>query len=1061
MTVRERVVNYLRNRLVGPIDGIEEKLDDDPMNIYTAGILHPRDYASQSGPPAREDSNLDEDNLVSVTDSGTDESSYEDDPLVLASQHYPSVIGVSFLVSGKNPLIHVDVGFAVYEKIDKKFTRKQFQKTINTRVHNHPQGATIEKVIVNSHDLMDGRAKLSGIFRRQPRGWLVTVVLINSTKTKSKGNVTDKLFQPTIACQPCAGCAIQQWPRPRAVAGGSEVETLEMVYRHRKVYAVGHGCAAQWDASAAPPPIIRSEIMPTFEVPITSFQSGGTHQSRALRIAWLAGDPSGLIDELDKFVEKYVSWIGELDGSAEAREAAFARPRTETLAAMRRAATRMHAGVAVLRDDALARRAFCLASRAMLAQMQQTARYRDRPRDANLPSPPQIVSPDPEDSREWRPFQLAFQLLVLKSLVEPNADVEPNRAVVDLLWFPTGGGKTEAYLALAAFELFYRRLRYGSRGGGTAVIMRYSLRLLTAQQFQRATALICAIELLRRKELPDEPPITIGLWVGESQTPNSVNDAEQQRKDHLLNQSPPRNPFVIDRCGWCGTHLVPANGTSDENAFGFRIVGDGEARRLEARCVRPDCPFHDRLPVVLIDEDIYRTPPSFLLGTLDKFARLAWVADAGIIFGAGSDHRPPSLIIQDELHLINGPVGTIAGVYEAAFEELASRPGLSPKVIASTATIRSASSQVRALYGRDVAVFPPTGLNASDSYFARDDDSKPGRLFVGVFSDSHSGQMVVARLLAALLHAPDALGLRGQERDAYWTLVGYHNSLRELGRVMTLASDDVPNWIRTFGGGKPSDRQFVRGFAEELTSNQSGAELVQLLDRLGRRYDDPGQISMLLATNMFSVGVDIDRLGLMFVNGQPKVTSEYIQATSRIGRSSVPGLVVTYYGAPKPRDRSHYERFQSYHQALYREVEPMSVTPFAEPARRRALHAALVIIVRHRLGLAANDRACDFGRCVRPTPEYAAAKTRLLDRVRCIDPSEYEGTKDILESFEADWAEHSAGQRLRYYTTTNQFSSLLSRFEDTSPDGVPTLNSMRNVDKSVVIENLERRQGTR
>ena len=1053
MSTRERVVDYLRRRLVGPIGDPEEEITDDPMNLYTAGILHPQPLDQERGDADRAAIDNDEGHLLDASHRDGGDADDDDEPLVLASQHYPSVIGVSFLLGGAVPVVDVDVKFAIYEKAESIFKRRCFQA-------NTPSGTSfrLEQGAGATHELMDGRARLRGIFRRHRQGWLVTVVLMNHKH--GGGKATDNLFQPAVTCHPGPGCTIQPWPRPRAVAGGSEVARLEMTYRHRQVYAVGHGCAAQWDASAKPPMAIWSEVMPALEVPVTAFGRTDSAPSPALRIAWIAGDPPELIDELGRFVTAYETWIDELDAGHEAQESMHAAPRADALVDLRKAVARMHAGVAVLSTDAPARRAFCLASKAMLAQMRQTAGYRDRPRNESPPSPPRVVVHDPADTREWRPFQLAFQLLVLASLVEPDADLEPDRKVVDLLWFPTGGGKTEAYLALVAFELFYRRLRYGARGGGTAVIMRYSLRLLTTQQFQRATALICAAELLRRVELPDAPLITIGLWVGGSQTPNTIEEAEKNLTEDLYGGHPPRNPFVIDRCGWCGAFLVPAEATDVAEAYGFTIVGDGARRRLDARCVRPDCPFHNRLPVVLIDPDIYRSPPSFLLGTVDKFARLAWVDEAGAIFGASGDHRPPSLIIQDELHLINGPLGTIVGVYEAAIEEIASQPGNTPKIIAATATIRSVSDQVRALYNRDVAVFPPPGLDAADAYFARDDVSRPGRLFVGVFSDSHSGPMIIARVLAALLHAPDALSLRGDERDAYWTLVGYHNSLRELGRVNTLAIDDVPNWIRTFADARSLKRQFDGGSVEELTSNRTGADLVELLDRLGRRFDDPRQVSLLLTTNMFSVGVDIDRLGLMFVNGQPKGTSEYIQATSRVGRASVPGLVVTYYSASKPRDRSHYEQFQAYHQALYRSVEPMSVTPFAEPARRRALHAALVIIVRHKLGLA-NERAGDFGSVVRPTPAYAEARHRLLERVRSIDPVEYERAKHMLDEFESAWAGHVAGHRLRYYSRSRQFTSLLASFDENSSNGILTLNSMRNVDHGVVIQNVDRKHRSR
>ena len=1055
--LRDRVRDYLFKRLVGPIGGDNEELDDDPINLYTGGILHPQSGDPGDPPAGRSVIDAEGGHSVDASHSGAQEDDGDDEPVVLASQHYPSVLGVSFLISGASPVVDVDVNFAVYDQHSgsRRYARKPFSPPAGPGTqYRLALGGTV------SHDLMDGRARLRGIFRRHRHGWLVTVVLMNLRR--KSGRSTDNLFQPSLRCLPGPGCRVSPWPVPPTLAGGTEVAELEMAYRNRKVYGVGHGCAAQWDTAGDPPTAIRSEVMPCLEVPATDFRQPDGTTSSVLRIGWISNEPEDLIAQLGNFVSGYEAWIERLDTGNEARDDHHAVARAATITRLRTAVMRMHRGVEVLRTDSHARRAFCLASSAMLAQMNRVADYRKRQRSDVQPTPPATIVHDPSDQREWRPFQLAYQLQVLPSLVQADEREEPDRAVVDLLWFPTGGGKTEAYLSLVAFELFYRRLRHPGQSGGTAIIMRYTLRLLTTQQFQRATALICAAELLRREHMPAEPPVTIGLWVGATQTPNKIQDAEALLEDALM-QASPRNPFVIERCGWCGTHLMPVAHSGDRGRFGFRILDAGGARRLDTYCTDKDCPFHPGLPVVLIDDDIYRTPPSFLLGTVDKFARLAWVAEAGAIFGANSRNLPPGLIIQDELHLINGPLGTMVGIYEAAIDELASRrPYFIPKVLAATATIRSASEQVRALYNRQVAIFPPPGLDASDSYFARDDFSKPGRLYVGVFSDTHSGQMTVARVLAALLHAPDALGLVDEkERDAYWTLVGYHNSLRELGRVLTLASDDVPNWMRTFAAGNHA-RAIGGDAIQELTSNRSGSELVELLARLEKPLD----ISLLLATNMLSVGVDIERLGLMFVNGQPKSTSEYIQATSRVGRSGVPGLVVTYYASAKPRDRSHYERFQSYHQALYRAVEPTSVTPFAEPARRRALHAALVMIVRHGLGLAAENLASDFRKL---DPEMRAkVKAFLLDRILSVDPPEHDRSRDMYEQLEAEWLDHNAGDKLRYSESSGQFVRLMVPFEEgrdsrkpsrgsgNGDPSWPTLNSMRNVDQSVVIQNIDR-----
>jgi hypothetical protein len=360
------------------------------------------------------------------------------------------------------------------------------------------------------------------------------------------------------------------------------------------------------------------------------------------------------------------------------------------------------------------------------------------------------------------------------------------------------------------------------------------------------------------------------------------------------------------------------------------------------------------------------------------------------------------------------------------------------------------------LFGADVRVFPPPGLSADDSYFACVDRTRPGRKYVGVMSQSHTISTSIVHLGASLLQAPIDLGLTGPALDAYWTLVVYHNSLRELGRTVTLARDDIPARLKAIAADEAKARRLGDQDVVELTSNVPGRELPALLARLGGRVDEGDAVGLVATTSMLSVGIDIPRLGLMVVNSQPKATSEYIQATSRVGRGDVPGLIVAMYAATKPRDRSHYESFLPFHAALYRHVEPTSVTPYSLPSRQRALHAALVILVRHGVGLNMNDRAGDF-RAADPAVRRCLAL--LLARIRRIDPSEAPAAERQLEEWASSWErmgeEARGNRRALYYNAggTKQMASLLVSF-GSKEDGWETLHSMRNVDRQCTIKVL-------
>ena len=495
--------------------------------------------------------------------------------------------------------------------------------------------------------------------------------------------------------------------------------------------------------------------------------------------------------------------------------------------------------------------------------------------------------------------------------------------------------------------MFYRRLA-DPEDVGVDVLMRYTLRLLTAQQFQRAGALICAMEHLRLTDgdLGDNR-FTIGIWVGSSVTPNDRAEARVVLRRLNRGDSYAENKFVVLRCPWCAAQMGEIKSTGRKQRNAPRVAGYVERDRTVVLCC-PDqtCEFAGGLPIHVIDEDIYDDPPTLVIGTIDKFAMLAWRPEARALFGIGTDGRrcvsPPNLVIQDELHLISGPLGSLAGLYEPLIDELCTDRrddrNCRPKIVTSTATIRRSEQQIRGLYGRTRSVlFPPHGLDADDSFFAQyarepNGKLKPGRLYVGVHGPGlGSLQTAQVRTFAALLQAPSSLDR--EEQDPWWTLAVFFNSLRELGTSLSLLQSDIPDYLKVLRnrlGLRPEDVRRLWNVLE-LTGRLRNDEIPKAMEELEIPTSGSRRaVDICLASSIVEVGIDIDRLSLMAVVGQPKTTSQYIQVTGRIGRKwwERPGLVATIYSASKPRDRSHFEKFRTYHERLYAQVEPTSVTPF-------------------------------------------------------------------------------------------------------------------------------------
>ena len=983
--VRERLGEALHLDLVGPSVGhpfADERLPGwiRPSSWYLTGFLIPSDTPPEKSADADEDEDFE---VVPEADGLTEESSEE--RRAAKKGFFPSSMGLSFLVPAETETLEVTVRWGDYAPakipgqdgkpvaVWQRTPREEkllvaLPSTRGPAVHSVPKSRGLELHVVTREI---GGEQLAAQLPDGTRS--VSVFLVNHRVPDLEDPDCAYAFQaelevradhPFVPRPDLRGVLAEEW----------DEQVADLHYANMPEYATGHGVSAEWEVENGACRVLRTTWIPSVEVEKTRSVDVPDVELSMDALGALA-DGAAAAAALSPLVARYREWI-------EARRASIGTlsgTRRETAEELLRlagvAADRIERGIQTLTQDADALDAFRVANRAVARALKKRLGI---------------------EAPRWRTFQLAFLLLNLPGLADPR---DPNRDTVDLLFFPTGGGKTEAYLGLAAFAMVLRRLRYPGDGGragcGVSVIMRYTLRLLTLDQLARAAGLICALEL-ERQQNPERYgtwPFEIGLWVGKAATPNIMGRRGDNRSDSARVKvqqfkTDPRGkpiPVPLESCPWCGTRFQPDSFVlfpNDDTPIELRIV-----------CTNFKCDFSRNrpLPIVAVDESIYRRLPAFLIATVDKFASLPWVGRSGVLLGGADRYddtgfygaaepgwgrplaeplSPPDLVIQDELHLITGPLGTMAGLYETAIEALAVREidGLSvrPKIVASTATVRRAQDQIQALFGRPITqVFPPPGPDRRDSFFARTVPAKevPARLYLGVAAQGRNPKVVMRQVWLALMGAAerayrDAGGHRNKANpaDPYMTVLGYFNSLRELGGARRILEEEVQNTLKAYGGRRrigeqPGLFQDRKKFSEvvELTSRVSTDKVAEARRRLEAPFHEIGQrVDCAIATNMISVGLDIPRLGLMVVFGQPKTHAEYIQATSRVGRSDErPGLVVTLLNIHKPRDRSHYERFRHYHETFYRSVEVTSVTPFSARALDRGLAGVLVGLARH------------------------------------------------------------------------------------------------------------------
>jgi len=1114
--VRQELLDRLRTELVGPEDE-NEILSESPTTRYLTGILWPQNTAMSEAE--------EQDNIENINQAGLEFENQEQTAPLMGTM-LPSSMGLSFLVKKHSPKIQVEVEWGTYMKTDKKKTdrrgdttpnrsspgwkRKQWRETINLDLLKGINGRRQKKALVSDNNLW-----LEWLAKDFSDYIAVSLFLVNRKRAGDPDLTSQRdelcIFQPVITVRgndqdPYPFC--ERKMNNNALAFLTEDQLSDnLLYRDNRVFATGHGTAVEWESiseDGRQAGLLKTVTIPSHEVPMVLPPVWDGEGSMDMKELAEVQNGNELKKMLEPLCNKYEQWIAQQEKHLGKIEPGLKKTAEKHLKHCRDILRRMRKGLYLIVTEEKAFTAFKFANKAMFLQRVQSVRMQEARKKNDWSRMNNIVAP-----AKWRPFQIAFILQGLTGIVKPT---DEDRQIADLLWFPTGGGKTEAYLGLAAFTMAYRRLcgdRNGKRSdAGVTVIMRYTLRLLTIQQFQRAATLICAMELLRKEneDLYGETPFRIGLWVGGANTPNSFDDTVKFMKKLKNGESTEGMPSPIQlvSCPWCGTSLIDK---SNPGKIHHSYYANKKRRRLEVYCTRKECEFSrinnwDGLPVVVSDEEIYRLAPSMLIGTVDKFARLPWVGDTQVLFGrvqAEIEHwgflaegaerdtteymrevlkelnvrknvldsrqlLPPELIIQDELHLISGPLGSMVGLYETAVDYLCMQningKAVGPKIVASTATIRRAHEQIRCLFNRRLSVFPGPGLKSGDSFFAKEQplNSQPGRLYVGIFAPGRSMKTALVRIFATLLASTPAMDYHPYEDlDPYYTLVGYFNSLRELGGAVRLVEDDVRSRMQVLEkrptGRFPYKFRSYENDVPELTSRINSKDIPDILASLEAPYTGPDSkaVDIVLASNMISVGVDVPRLGLMVVTGQPKTTAEYIQSTSRVGRSC-PGIVVTLYNWARPRDVSHYEEFTAYHASLYRYVEAISVTPFASRAIDRGLAGTLFSMCR--LGIPQLAKMEYAKHVIKVPREVTEIKNNLLKRVRDIEGENQlliGNAKQSTEKILTGWEKMAESSSLYYYWPKNEEKSLMRPLGTDSGGRFKVPNSMRSVEPSIGI----------
>ncbi|MDF2003813.1 DISARM system helicase DrmA [Bacillus pumilus] len=1029
--LRKGLIHELETYLIGP------RMQDEilgknirPMQFYLTGKLVP--FGSTSDVINERDNAIE--THVQVSEEKIDEQ------LTLKKLFRSSTMGISFKLK-KLTTVEIEASWAIYE--DKEHKRLPQAENWKIDLSNQRTG-TLE----NLNESKYGKVRYTVNYRNNL--YHVNIFLMNSLKRENQYPEQDEvMFQSSLKVHiPTIHVA-----KFTSKADQYHVQN-ELLYRDKEEIAIGHGVGVDWK-TAGNITTIYSTWMPRFELPNVEHCK---IENQSFKMKDLSEYPVDILKEkLSVIPSAYKLWLNHETKIVNELPDYLKSEAEQNILKVKNTIERLEEGISLVTksNNSLYYLAFQFANRAMLLQRAQSGvaqTYR---------TTGERIKPTLDG--EWRLFQLIFLLMNVAGISDEQ---HIDREIVDLIWFPTGGGKTEAYLGVAAYVMAYRRLlapKQVDKYAGITVFMRYTLRLLTTQQFQRAAALICAAEVLRKPNanLFGEEPFSIGLWIGQDSSPNKFADAmdklEQLRDGKEVKTG---NPIQLINCPWCGAELGPDQYEINKNS-------------QKICCSNKACAFKHGIPVYTVDEAIYLKLPTLLIGTVDKIAQLPWKQDMHELFGNKNVYhrelgfkytnsiprgysrinrlKPPELIIQDELHLISGPLGSLTGLYEVATDLLTRNNGRPAKVIASTATISGADEQIRALYGREMQQFPLAVQKANDNFVSKEvpTSEKPGRCYVGICAPGVSNKIQAIQTYSAY-----ATITRSEPKfkvDPYYTMLGYFNTVKELASMVTTFKDEVNSRLNMLDPTNKFEHDLA---VEELTSRKKAQEIPQLLTQMEKTLDEAGVLDAVLATNMISVGVDVDRLGTMFVQGQPKTTSEYIQATSRVGRK-YPGVVFVLLNSLRSRDLSHFERFKAYHQALYRHVETMSVTPFAKGALYKGLTGTFIGFMRQTIMEINAEQSPK--KIVQLQNKVDTASVQFLERVQNANGATIENeVKDLLEWWrELAWKH--AEDTLAYKESKYVKAYLLKNFNEevNVKDARPAMMSLRNVEAVIEIEVLK------
>ena len=922
-------------------------------------------------------------------------------------------------------------------------------------------------------------------------------ILLENIKTKTKKQQAEDFIHQTELKVSSPGILSYSEPHRSSIAD-KEYDVNEILYSDIKVYAKGVNCGAKWNITEK-----AKEVMTTYTPSQLSVAFNPESSNPSICEAcdvfdltiWSTLTKDEILNRFTAVAEAYKEWH-----KAQIELASKNNVLDDILNEQKEFVERLFDNIAFLKNNDAAYRCFKIANTAMYIQMVISRDpYFKKNRDMSEYLEDALFN----DSTLWnrfqsggsrpkyRPFQLAFLLMNVKSTFE-NDDTYRNDNV-DLIWFPTGGGKTEAYLALTALTIAHRR-SIAPDDVGVSVVMRYTLRLLTAQQFERASFLICAMEYLRRHMNNDElcdsslgnNPITIGMWIGKASSPNRYADlgnGKYNRFMRYLNGQATNissaNPFPVSYCPWCGCKML----TPGVN--GRFINGYDRLNPNGIHCINQTCTFHDNLPIMFIDEQLYNTPPTLLFATVDKFAQLK-DKKTGELFGLrNNQRRSPDLIIQDELHLISGPLGSLVGMYESMVEEVCTERNNNgeivrrPKIIASTATTRNTQRLIKQLYTRNVRSFPVSGVRYNDNFFSEAlPQSESKRLYLGVAPTGHSASELEIRTIAAQIIAKEILIVSelknagvdlnnikdvtdylidGQKPnslkadfDDYWTLVLYYNNLKSLGRAHSRIGQEIKSNAESMRGYLdefPSLDFIGANFhqrTEEFTSRQESSRIKELLvDAEARtslvqngshRIHIKSNMDIVQATNMISVGIDISRWNTMMIIGQPLTTAEYIQSSSRVGRRE-DGLVINLYNPLRTRELSFYENYLPYHEVFYKHVEPLMATTFTEQTINKLITNIYLCYMSAVKGYTRNGEVSNG--------DKEELKNLLINRFKKTAGNAYFGTleeyiEDEVDKVYGDFNQNPQREFWRFLNENNNLSH-------------PLMNSLRDIESDTYI----------